>query len=146
LKVVVDATEGVSAVLSGKGNPARVLDHALGDGPRDFDLYAPSRLFTKLQEVLVRPKISRRLGWNSGEIEVYTRRLRLAVEEVPLEDDARIPQYTSDPEDDPYAHAAVLARAAYLVSGDEDILGMKDPPVSPVTPAQFVKLWDSNLL
>ena len=146
MRVVVDANVCVSAVLSGKGNPARVLDHALGDGPHDFELYAPSRLFSKLQEVLACPKISRRLGWNSGEIEVYTRRLRLAVEEIPLEDNARIPRYTSDPEDDPYVHAAVLARAAYLVSGDEDILCMKDPPVSPVTPAQFVKLWDSNLL
>lgn len=136
----------VSAVLSSKGNPARVLDHALGDGPYDFELCAPSRLFSKLQEVLARPKIASRLGWNSGEIEIYARRLRLAVGEVPLEDDAHIPRYTSDPEDDPYVHAAVLTRANYLVSGDEDILDMKDPPVPPVTPAQFVKLWDSNLL
>ena len=150
MRVVVDANVCVSAVLSAKGNPARILDHALGGvlggGPRDFELCAPSQLFSKLQEVLARPKIAGRLEWSSEEIATYARRLRLAVEEVPLEDDARIPQYTSDPEDDPYAHAAVLARAAYLVSGDEDILGMKDPPVSPVTPAQFVKLWDSNLL
>jgi putative PIN family toxin of toxin-antitoxin system len=144
--VVVDANVCVSAVLSGKGSPARVLDHALGDGPHDFELYAPSQLFSKLQEVLNRPKISHRLRWSSGEIELYARRLRLAVEEIPLGDDARIPRYTSDPEDDPYVHAAVLVRASYLVSGDEDILGMKAPPVPPVTPAQFVKLWDHNLL
>jgi hypothetical protein len=67
----------VSAVLSGKGNPARILDHALGDGPYDFELCAPPQLFSKLQEVLVRPKIADRLGWDSGEIEVYARRLRL---------------------------------------------------------------------
>ena len=146
MKVVVDANVCVSAVLSGKGNPARILDHALGDGPYDFELCAPPQLFSKLQEVLVRPKIADRLGWDSGEIEVYARRLRLAVEEVPLGDDANIPQYTSDPEDDPYVHAAVLTRAAYLVSGDEDVLSMKDPPVPPVSPAQFVRLWESNLL
>jgi hypothetical protein len=36
--------------------------------------------------------------------------------------------------------------ASYLASGDEDILGMKDPPTSVLTPAQFVRLWESNLL
>lgn len=136
----------VSAVLSGKGNPARILDHVLGDAPYDFELCAPPRLFSKLQEVLARPKIARRLGWDCGEIEAYARRLRLAVEEIPLGDDAHIPPYTSDPEDDPYVHAAVLARATYLVSGDADILGMKNPPVRPVTPAQFIGLWESHLL
>jgi uncharacterized protein len=86
LKVVVDANVCVSAVLSGKGNPARILDHALRDGPYDFELCAPPQLFSKLQEVLVRPKIAGRLGLDSGEIEVYARRLRLAVEEVSLGD------------------------------------------------------------
>jgi uncharacterized protein len=146
LRVVVDANVCVSAVLSDKGNPARILDHALGDGPYDFELCAPLQLFSKLQEVLVRPKIAGRLGWDSQEIEVYTRRLRLVVEEVALGDDANIPQYTSDPEDDPYVHAAVLTRASYLLSGDQDILGMEDSPVVPVSPAQFVRLWESKLL
>jgi len=36
--------------------------------------------------------------------------------------------------------------ASYLASGDEDILGMKDPPTSVLSPAQFVRLWESNLL
>ncbi len=51
-----------------------------------------------------------------------------------------MPSYTKDPEDDPYVLAAVLTGASYLVSGDEDILGMEDPPVSVLNPAQFVRL------
>jgi uncharacterized protein len=77
------------------------------------------------------------------EGEVYARRLRLAVDEVALGDDTNLPQYTSDPEGDLYVHAAVLTRASYLLSGDKDILSMKDQPVSPV---QFARLWESNLL
>jgi putative PIN family toxin of toxin-antitoxin system len=146
LRVVVDANVCVSAVLSGKGNPARILDHALGGGPHDFELCAPSQLFSKLQEVLVRPKITRRLGWSPEEIATYARRLRLAVEEIRIEADADIPRYTADPEDDPYVHAAALTKASYLVSGDEDVLGTKDPPTPVLTPAQFVRLWESNLL
>lgn len=146
MRVVVDANVCVSAVLSGKGNSARILDHALGEGPHDFELCAPSQLFLKAQEVLARPKIARRLQWSSEEIAMYARRLRLAVEEIPIEAGADIPRYTSDPEDDPYVHAAALARASYLVSGDEDILGMEDPPTPVLTPAQFVKIWESNLL
>ncbi|MEW6638171.1 MAG: putative toxin-antitoxin system toxin component, PIN family [Actinomycetota bacterium] len=146
MRVVVDANVCVSAVLSQKGNPARILNHALGNGPYDFELCAPSQLFSKLEEVLARPKIVGRLGWSREEIAAYARRLRLAVEEILLGDAAHIPRYTSDPEDDPYVHAAVLARASYLVSGDEDILGMKDPPVEVLGPSRFVKLWESNLL
>ena len=146
MRVVVDANVCVSAVLSGKGNPARILDHALGGGPHDFELCAPSQLFSKLQEVLARPKIASRLQWSSEEIAIYARRLRLGVEEIPIEADADIPQYTTDPEDDPYVHAAALTKASYLVSGDEDILGMKEPPRSVLSPAQFVKLWERNLL
>jgi uncharacterized protein len=145
LKVVVDANFCVSAVLSAKGNPARILDHALEEGPHDFELCAPSQLFPKVEEVLARPKIADRLKWGPVRIGLYARRLRLAVMEVPT-GDQEVPSYTRDPEDDPYVFAAVLARASYLVSGDEDILGMEDPPVSVLGPAQFVRLWEAGLL
>ena len=141
----MDANVCVSAVLSAKGNPARVLDHALGEGPYDFELCAPSQLFPKIEEVLARPKIATRLRWGPGEIAVYARRLRLAVTEVPT-DDREFPRYTSDPEDDPYVLAAILARVAYLVSGDDDILAMDSPPVQVLNPVQFVRLWEAGLL
>lgn len=141
----MDANVCVSAVLSAKGSPVRVLDHVLGEGPYDFELCAPSQLFPKIEEVLARPKIADRLGWDAADISVYVRRLRLAVAEVST-DDREVPRYTSDPEDDPYVLAAVLARAAYLVSGDDDILGMESPPVQVLNPEQFVRLWEAGLL
>jgi putative PIN family toxin of toxin-antitoxin system len=146
LRIVVDANVCVSAVLSAKGSPARILDHALEEGPHDFELCAPSQLFPKVEEVLARPKIADRLGWSPAEIAVYSRRLRLAVAEVPTGDLEEIPSYTDDPEDDPYVLAAVLAGASYLVSGDEDILEMENPPVPVLGPTQFVRLWEARLL
>ncbi len=145
MKVVVDANVCVSAVLSAKGSPARILDHALREGPYDFKLCTPAQLFPKVEEVLARPRIANRLGWGPAEISVYSRRLRLAVTEVPTGDLERIPSYTGDPEDDPYVLAAVLAEASYLVSGDEDILEMEHPPVPVLSPAQFVRLWEARL-
>lgn len=142
----MDANVCVSAVLSAEGNPARILDHVLEEGPRDFELCAPAQLFPKVEEVLARPKIAGRLQWESVQISAYARRLRLAVEEVPIGDPEKVPSYTGDPEDDPYVLAAVLVEASYLVSGDEDILGMEDPPVSVLGPAQFVRLWKARLL
>ncbi|MCA1716483.1 MAG: hypothetical protein LC781_06320, partial [Actinobacteria bacterium] len=134
------------AVLSAKGNPARILDHILEEGPHDFELCAPYQLFPKVEEVLVRPKIAGRLGWGPARIGAYVRRLRLAVAEVPIGDPEKVLSYIGDPEDDPYVLAAVLVGASYLVSGDEDILGMEDPPVSVLGPAQFVCLWEAGLL
>lgn len=142
----MDANVCVSAVLSAKGNPARVLDHVLEEGTHGFELCAPSQLFPKVEEVLARPKIASRLRWGPARIGAYARRLRLVVEEVPIGDPEKAPSYTGDPEDDPYVLAAVLANASYLVSGDEDILGMEDPPVSVLGPAQFVRLWEAGLL
>ncbi len=145
MKVVVDANVCVSALLSAKGNPARILDHVLEEGPYDFELCAPSQLFPKVEEVLARPKIADRLKWGPVRIGLYARRLRLALTEVPT-GDQEVPSYTRDLEDDPYVFAAVLAKASYLVSGDEDILGMEDPPVPILGPAQFVRLWEAGLL
>ncbi len=142
----MDANVCVSAVLSAKGSPARILDHALGSGPHDFELYAPSQLISKLQEVLARPKIANRLGWSPEEIGIYARRLHLAISEVPTEDAEEAPAFTRDPEDDFYVLAATLVEASYLVSGDGDILGMDDPPVTVLNPAQFVGLWQAGLL
>lgn len=136
----------VSALLSSKGNPARVLDHVLKEGPHDFELCAPSQLFAKIQDVLARPKIADRLRWSPAEISIYARRLRLAVTEIHVGDPEKVPSYTGDPEDDPYVPAAVLAEASYLVSGDEDLLEMEDPPVPVLSPAQFVRLWEARLL
>jgi predicted nucleic acid-binding protein len=78
-------------------------------------------------------------------IGLYARHLRLAVTEVPT-GHQEVPSYTRDPEDDPYVFAAVLAEASYLVSDDEDILGMEDPPEPVLGPAQFVRLWEAGLL
>ena len=145
MKVVVGTNVCVSAVLSAKGSPARILDHALKDGPHDFELCAPAQLFPKVEEVLARPRIANQLGWSPAEISVYSRRLRLAVTEVPTGGLEKLPSYTGDPEDDPYVLAAVLAGASYLVSGDEDILKMENPPVPVLSPTQFVRLWEARL-
>jgi uncharacterized protein len=142
LRVVVDANVCVSAVLSASGNPAKILDHALGDGPYDFELCATPQLFAKIEEVLARPKIAGRPLWGPAQIGAFARRLRLAVTEVPPEEPGKIPSYTRDPEDDPY----ILVGAAYMVSGDDHVLGMEDPPVPVLNPAQFVRLWEAGLL
>ncbi len=78
----MDANVCVSAVLSAKGSPARILDHALREGPYDFELCAPAQLFSKVEEVLARPKIANRLGWGPAGISVYSRLLRLTITEV----------------------------------------------------------------
>ena len=142
----MDANVCVSAVLSAKGSPARILDHAMKEGLHDFELCAPTQLFSKVGEVLARPKIIDRLGWSPAEVAVYSRRLRLAVTEVPTGVLEEIPSYTGDPEDDPYVLAAVLAGASYLVSGDKDILELENPPVPVLGPTQFVRLWEARLL
>ena len=142
----MDANVCVSAVLSADGNPAKILDHALGNGLYDFALCAPPQLFATIEEVLARPRIAGRLQWGPAQIGAYARRLRLAVTEVFTGDPEKISSYTRGPEDDPYVQAAILIGAAYIISGDDHVLGTEDPPVPVLNPAQFVRLWEARLL
>ncbi len=146
MRVVVDANVCASAVPGRKGSPAQILDHALGEGPHDFELCAPSRLFPKITDVLSCPKIAGRLRWDAAEIDAYVRRLRLALSEVDIGNPGKVPPYTINPEDDPYVRAAVLLDASYLFSGDENILDTEEPPVTVLDSSQFVRLWEAGLL
>jgi predicted nucleic acid-binding protein len=70
---------------------------------------------------------------------------RLAISEVSTESIAEVSAFTRDPEDDVYVLTATLVDASYLVSWDGNILGIDDPPVTVLNPAQFVRLWQARL-
>ncbi|HKB16604.1 MAG TPA: putative toxin-antitoxin system toxin component, PIN family, partial [Planctomycetota bacterium] len=119
IRAVLDANILVSAILSPKGPPARVLA-AAGEG-RFLLLTSPS-ILEELGRVLLRPRLVRRHGWSEGETRAFLERLaRLA---VVTPGKTRLEAVKEDPADDRYIECAVEGSADYVVSGDAHVLGL----------------------
>ncbi len=82
------------------------------------------------------PKIRKLLGWNDGRIESFLRQLLLRVEVVEIE--AVAVTVPDDPNDAPILAALIASSADVLVTGDNDLLALKDHyPIE--TPTQFAR-------
>ena len=78
------------------------------------------------------------LDRSSAASDVYKR-------QVHTRGDLAFPGASRDPKDDKFLACAVEGEAAYLVSGDEDLLSLKHfQGISIVRPADFVRLVESG--
>lgn len=114
LWVVVDTSVWVSAILTPGGSPGQVL-RAFRQGR--FRIVMSDYLFAELADVLARPRIRRRHEGRNDAEELLTL----------LRSRARIVEPTGairacrDSKDDLILETAIVGRARYLVSRDEDL-------------------------
>jgi len=132
LRVVLDPGVLIAAVISGSGAPAELLDR-WRDG--EFDLVVSPNLLNELEDVLLRPKFAAL----ASEDEVRTYVEALAAGGLAFDDPAEPPAVTSDPGDDYLVALAVTAGADALVSGDQHLTELADPPVPVLTPRELVE-------
>ncbi len=123
-RLVLDPGVLVSALVSGHGPPARLLDR-WREGA--FDLVVSPRLLTELAGVLTRPKF--RLILTEREASEFVS--VLAREAVTIDDPASAVRLTRDPDDDYLVALAQASSADFVVSGDRDLVELAgvDPPV-----------------
>jgi len=136
LRAVLDPNVIISALLSPKGSPARLID-AWQQGR--FELVVSSALLTELERALAYPKLRKRieadeaarvLTWLAGSA-------RLA------EDPDDLPPVRSPDPGDDYLIALAHGEGAALVSGDDHLLQLAGSlPVFP--PAEFLKLLEGE--
>lgn len=116
VRVVIDTNVWISAALSAGGAPAQVVNKVLSDGIPVFS----DATFEELAQRLWKPKFDRYL---SLEIRRAILRDAKAVAEwvkPPLAITAIT--HCRDPDDDKFIHAALAAKATWLVSGGQDLL------------------------
>ena len=119
MRVTADTNLIVSAALWG-GNPRRLLDAARDDV---FDLYTSTDLLSELRGVLVREKFAKRLiAVGSTAEAVFDEISALAIKITPESID---PVIVRDPDDDMVSACAVAPRSDIIVSGDNDLLDLK---------------------
>jgi len=118
------AVPDTNIVISGlfwRGNPRRVLD-AARDGI--IELCTSSVLLEELEDVLSREKFALRLeaaGVTVQEIVEGYSALTMIIEAQPIE-----PVIIRDPDDDAVLACALTAEAEIIVSGDNDLLDLKE--------------------
>lgn len=132
MRAVLDPNVLISALLSSKGNPARIL---LAWEQGAFELVASPALLDELERALAYPKLRRLIPEADAAAALAWLRETAEV----LADPPEAPPLRSpDPSDD-YLIALAAQEQIPLVSGDGHLLGLADRlPI--LTPADFLKL------
>ena len=133
MRVVLDTNVLVSALLNHEGLPARILQFVY-DGSLTLILSEP--LLEELHEVLLYPKIRKRLDASSIDVPRFIELLRFfaTLVETKVADAPTV----RDPDDRELLAALIQGPADWLVTGDQDLLALSaDYPI--VTPAAFIE-------
>ena len=130
MRAVVDVNVLLSAVLSARGPSAEILRSTRDGG---FELIVSQLLIAELARALAYPKIRKRIP--SEKASAYLSWVR--DHGILADDPAEPPAMRSPDPDDDYLLALAISRQAFLVTGDQHLLGMRaDLPI--LTPAQFL--------
>jgi len=133
VKVVLDTNVLVSGLMLPDSVPGRIV---AAWRAAQFDLAMSEPLLDEIGRVLSYPKIRRRLRWGQDEIARFLLLLRFKADIVDITGKkASVPR---DPGDDPVLATLLAAGADCLVSGDGDLLALRDRfPIQ--TPAEFAR-------
>lgn len=136
MRVVLDTNVLLSGLMYPSSVPGRIVEAWVGGR---FDLVVSYAQLSEIARTLSYPKIRKTTQWNDAKIEAFLRQLLLRAEVVDTQD-ATV-EVIADPEDTPILASLVVSRAEALVTGDRDLLALKENyPI--VTPAEFASRFD----
>lgn len=138
MRIVLDTNVFVSAVISPLGASAELLDRWNDD---DYELVTSEEQFDELSEVLVYPRITKRLKPEARQ--TLLKRLREAALFV-----TGLPEISlsEDPDDNLILATAVAGKCSMVASGDKKhMLRLNDVAGIPiVTPVRAIELLDAR--
>lgn len=135
LRVVVDTNVWLSAALTQQGTPARVVRQVLENGLPVFS----AATFVELEERFWRPKFDRYLSMELRRRILHD--LNAAAYWVDVPQELTVKRFCRDADDDKFIHAALVAHASWLVTGDQDLLEAPTVPgLRILSPAAAVRL------
>jgi putative PIN family toxin of toxin-antitoxin system len=133
VKVVLDTNVLLSGLMFPEGTPGRIVAAWV---EARFEVAFSLDQLAEIGRVLEYPKIRRRLGWDDERIELFIKQLYIRAEVVelgPISVDVQ-----RDPGDAPILATLAAVKADVLVTGDRDLLDLRDKyPIQ--TPAEFVR-------
>ena len=120
-RVVVDTNIWLSAAISKAGAPAQVVRRVLQMGVPVFS----KATFAELEARLWKPKFDRYLSMETRRAILHDANAVAHWVDIPA--DLAAKTYSRDPDDDKFIHTALAASAAWLVTGDQDLLVIETP-------------------
>ncbi len=140
VRVVLDTNVLVSGLMTEYGHPRQILDAWLEGA---YTLVTSLYLVEELAHVLSYPRIAKRIRLDEEELAVILTALLSEAEVTPGR--LHLPGVTRDPKDDAVVACAKEGDAAFIVSGDNDLLVLGEfDGIHIVTPRQFVEILDSE--
>jgi uncharacterized protein len=130
-RVVLDTNVFVPGLLLPESITGKILKAWRG---ASFDLVLSEPLLEEIRRVLGYRKIRKRLRWDDQQIGRYTLLLRFFADVVDVTQAKE--SISTDPKDAPVLATFLVGKADYLVSGDDDLIELRDS-YSIVTPAEF---------
>jgi putative PIN family toxin of toxin-antitoxin system len=119
--VLLDTNVIISALLSPEGNPAKIVQLWEAD---EFELATSPILLQEIERALTYERVRTRLKLSENELKTFLRKFRTST--VNVEPPATLDLIKKDPADNRVLECALAARAAYLVTGDEHLLELKE--------------------
>lgn len=136
LRAVLDANVYISAVLQPDGPPGQIITHFLSNGA--FEIIVSPAIAEEVVQALGYPKV-RKLIRPGIEVERWFEDIVVLADMVAGTQE--LSGICEDPHDDKYLAAALEGRAAFVVTGDQDLLVLRGyEGVSIVTPRTFLEL------
>jgi putative PIN family toxin of toxin-antitoxin system len=136
LRVVLDANVYISALIRPEGPPGRIVERFLRE--KSFEIVLSLTIIEETVRALTYPKVRKYI--RAGvDPELWFEDLILLAQFVAGDDELR--GVSADPDDDKYFAAAVEGSATLIVTGDPDLLAVKEyQGVRVVTPRTFLDL------
>lgn len=134
MRVVLDANVLISALISSRGAPARVLE--LWEHDR-FNLVVSPPILEELERVIHYPRIRQRYNMPDADITQYLQLIRSGA--IVVQPSVEITVIDRDPSDNRYLECAVEGSASYVVSDDRHLLDLEEfDGIVILAPAAFV--------
>ncbi len=121
MRVALDTNVLVSAFISKRGRPARLLDILLTF--QEIQLVSSAPILEELRDVLSRNEVKERFHYSTRDIESFVRGVRNVSVRVKIKSNFKV--VVDDPKDDIVLNTAHDGGADYVVSGDHHLRGLR---------------------
>jgi uncharacterized protein len=134
LRTVLDANVYVSAAIRPQGPPGQILERFLRDSA--FEIVLSPAIIEEVLRALTYPKVRK---YVRGNVDAITWFEAIVVVADLVAGEYALHGVSDDPDDDKYIAAAVEGRASFIVTGDPDLLAIKEHAgVRIVSPRRFL--------
>lgn len=137
MRIALDTNVLVSAFISKRGQPARLLDILLTFP--EIQLVSSAPILEELGDVLSRNEVKERFHCSARDIRSFVRAVRNVSVRVKIKSNFKV--VVDDPKDDVVLNTAHDGRADYIVSGDHHLRGLRSfKGTKIVSPNQMMRI------